>query len=219
MKHGLIFPIALIFAAAWAQGATVKSAVADAAMRGDKQAVRELVRTKADVNVAQTDGTTALHWAAQADDLELADLLIKAGAKVSAANIAGATPLQLAAVNGRAAMLDRLITAGADPNASLTRSGDTALMMASRTGKLDAVRTLLTGERKSTRRKPGAAPVPLCGRSRKSILMSRAFSLRVGPMSTRDLTMSLPPQAAGLKAPRRFPTSRRRNSKNLPAGG
>ena len=40
-------------------------------------------------------------------------------------------------------MLGRLITAGADPNASLTRSGDTALMMAARTGKPDAVRVLL----------------------------------------------------------------------------
>ncbi|MEO5924171.1 MAG: ankyrin repeat domain-containing protein [Bryobacteraceae bacterium] len=135
--------LTLILAAACTQAAPVKNMVADAAMRGDKVAVRQLVLAKADVNAPQVDGTTALHWAVQSDDLELADLLIKAGAKVSTSNIAGATPLQLAAVNGRAAMLGRLITAGADPNAPLTRSGDTALMMASRTGKLDAVRVLL----------------------------------------------------------------------------
>jgi ankyrin repeat protein len=117
--------------------------VADAAQRGDKQAVRDLVRQGAGVNTPQAGGTTALHWAAQADDVEMADLLIQAGANAAAANVAGATPLLAAAVNGSAAMIGRLLAAGADPNAPLTRTGDTALMMASRTGKVDAVRVLL----------------------------------------------------------------------------
>jgi len=120
-----------------------KSEIADAAMHGDKSAVRALLQQKTDVNAPQIDGTTALHWAVQANDLELADLLIRAGAHATVANRAGATPLLLAAVNGNAAILERLIAAGADPNAVLTKSADTALMMASRTGKIDAVRVLL----------------------------------------------------------------------------
>src|SRR5262245_28219816 len=76
------------------------SDVADAAMRGNKTALRTLLQKKADVNAPQVDGTTALHWAVRADDLESVDLLIRAGAKVSAANREGATPLQLAALNG-----------------------------------------------------------------------------------------------------------------------
>jgi len=127
----------------YAVAAPAKSEVADAAQHGDKAAIRSLVQKKADVNAAQIDGTTALHWAVEADDLELVDLLIRNGAKVSIANVAGVTPIQLAALNGSAAMLDRLIAAGADPNVPLTRSGDTALMIASRTGKVDAVRVLL----------------------------------------------------------------------------
>jgi ankyrin repeat protein len=126
-----------------AMAATLKSDVADAAQRVDKAAVRALILKKADVNAPQIDGTTALHWAVQANDAELTDLLLKSGAKVSTATVAGATPLQLAAINGNAAILERLIAAGADPNTSLTRSGDTALMMAARTGKIDAVRVLL----------------------------------------------------------------------------
>jgi ankyrin repeat protein len=123
-------------------GATA-SDVADAAMKGNKDAVRSLLQRKANVNAPQSDGTTALHWAVRSDDLETADLLIGAGANVSAANREGATPLLLAAVNGNAAMIEKLIKAGANPNTPLTKYGDTALMMAARTGKADALKMLL----------------------------------------------------------------------------
>jgi ankyrin repeat protein len=123
--------------------AAVRSEVADAAMHRNKPAVRTLLQQKADVNAPQIDGTTALHWAVETDDLELTDLLIRAGAHVSAANKAGATPLLLATMNGNAILIERLITAGADPNAPLTKTADTAIMMASRTGKIDAVKVLL----------------------------------------------------------------------------
>ena len=119
------------------------SDIADAVMNGNKEAVRSLLQKKADVNAAQIDGTTALHWAVRADDLETADLLIRAGAHVSVANREGVTPLQLAATNGNAAMIGKLIKAGANPNASLSKFGDTALMLAARTGKTDAVKVLL----------------------------------------------------------------------------
>jgi ankyrin len=89
------------------------------------------------------DGTTAMHWAVQADDLAVVDLLIRAGANVSAANREGATPMQIAATIGNAAMIEKLIKGGADPNASLSPYNDTALMFAARTGKPDAVKTLL----------------------------------------------------------------------------
>src|SRR5262245_61127373 len=119
------------------------SEVADAAMKGNRAAVRSLIAQKVDVNVPQVDGTTALHWAARADDLETADLLLRAGAKVSAANREGATPMQLAAINGSAAMSERLVKAGADVNAPVSSHGDTALMMAARSGKPYAGKVLL----------------------------------------------------------------------------
>ena len=119
------------------------SDVADAVMRGKKDVLRTLLNQKADVNVPQIDGTTALHWAVRADDLESADLLLKAGARVSAATRDGATPMQLAALNGSATMIDRLVKGGADVNAPLSSFGDTALMLASRTGKPEAVKVLL----------------------------------------------------------------------------
>src|SRR5206468_11147483 len=90
------------------------------------------------------DGTTALHWAARWDDVEMARDLARAGANARAANRAGATPLFLAAMNGSATMIERLLKAGADPNAAVLSHGETALMIAARTGKLDAVQVLVS---------------------------------------------------------------------------
>ena len=134
---------AVLFAMVIAAANAADSDIADAAMRGNKAEVRRLIERKADVNARQADGSTALHWAAQADDVELADLLIHAGVKPSSTNNAGATPMLLACQNGSAAMISRLLAAGVDPNAALTSFGDTALMMASRTGRVDAVKLLL----------------------------------------------------------------------------
>src|ERR1700733_16084117 len=89
----------IVAGAAWA------SDIADAVMQHNDAAVRLLIANKSDVNAAQTDGTTALHWAARWDDLETAQLLIRNGANVKAANRYNVTPLSLACENGNAAMI------------------------------------------------------------------------------------------------------------------
>ena len=104
-------------------------------------AVRALVQAKADVNAAEGDGATALHWASYRDQLDAADLLIRAGANVDAANDLGATPLWLASQNGSAAMVRRLLEAGADVNRALL-AGETPLMVAARAGKAEVVELL-----------------------------------------------------------------------------
>jgi ankyrin repeat protein len=119
------------------------SPVADAAMNGDRAAVRALVSQKADVNAPQPDGTTALTWAARANDLELVEQLLAAGADVKAANRDGATALYQATENGNAAIIERLLRAGADVNGTFLSTGETALMEASRAGSIDALKVLL----------------------------------------------------------------------------
>jgi ankyrin repeat protein len=143
MRPALFLPCLCLLVASPVTARAATADVADAAERGDRTAVRAALARKADVNVPQTDGSTALHWAAERDDVELAELLLQAGARVGARTREGVTPLQLAAINGSARMLDRLLKRGADPNGALTPSSDTALMMAARTGKTDAVRILI----------------------------------------------------------------------------
>ena len=93
------------------------------------------------MNAAEADGTTGLHWAVRADDLETVRLLLRAGADAKAANRYGVTPLSLAAINGNPAVIEALLGAGADPNASLS-DGQTMLMIAARTGTPEAIAML-----------------------------------------------------------------------------
>src|SRR5438105_11370633 len=91
-----------------------RSDVADAVMRGDKPALRALLQKKADVNAAQLDGATALHWAVYRDDVEAVELLINAGSKVDAKNREGITPLQMASLYGNSRIIEPLLKAGAE---------------------------------------------------------------------------------------------------------
>jgi ankyrin repeat protein len=117
--------------------------VADAAMQGNKDEVRELLKHAADVNAAQGDGMTALHWAAMRADADLVQTLLYAGANVRATTRIGAyTPLILAARDGNAVVMDPLLKAGADVNAR-TSNGTTPLMLAAGSGIADAVTVLL----------------------------------------------------------------------------
>src|SRR5258708_39343979 len=100
--------------------------VADAAMQGNRDAVRTLLKQAADVNAAQGDGMTALHWAAMKDDADLVQTLLFAGANVRATTRIGAyTPLILAAKSGSGAVMAPLLKSGADPHRA-TAHGPTA---------------------------------------------------------------------------------------------
>jgi ankyrin repeat protein len=92
------------------------SMVADAAMRGDAAAVKGLLQQGADVNAAQGDGMTALHWAARRGDADTVRMLLYAGANWRATTrLGGHTPLLLASQMGHARAIEALLEAGADP--------------------------------------------------------------------------------------------------------
>jgi ankyrin repeat protein len=122
-------------------GAGTGVPIVDAVKAGDRAAVRKLVSSRADVNAAEVDGTTALHWAVRANDAETVRMLLRAGAKASAVNRYGVTPIRLAATNGSVPVLQLLLDAGA--SASTTNAeGETALMTAARAGSVAAVKLL-----------------------------------------------------------------------------
>ncbi|MBI2188356.1 MAG: ankyrin repeat domain-containing protein [Acidobacteria bacterium] len=132
----------LMVGVAGASVAAENPTLADAAERRNTALVRTLLAARADVNTAQVDGMTALHWAVYHDEAEMAGLLVRSGANVNATNLYGVPPLSLAAMNGNGALVRLLLEAGADANASQP-GGETVLMTAARAGSVDAVKALL----------------------------------------------------------------------------
>ena len=138
---GLVGAVALSLSM-WVSAAG-SAPVADAVMRRDADAARALIKNGADVNAAQGDGMTALHWAARNGDAELTQVLLFAGGNVKATTrLGGYTPLLMAAEQGHAAVISVLIAGGADAVAGNTL-GTTALMLAAASGNGAAVTTLV----------------------------------------------------------------------------
>jgi ankyrin repeat protein len=118
--------------------------VADSAMRGDRDALRDLLKQGADVGAAQGDGMTALHWAAERGDAAMADMLVYAGANVAAVTRIGQyTPLHLASRSGSASVVAALLKAGADARTRSTTTGVTPLHLAASAGNAQVVTLLL----------------------------------------------------------------------------
>lgn len=126
--------------------AAASGSVTSAARIGDREAVRKLLTSGADVNAAEADGMTALHWAVTRDDAELVDMLLHAGADVRATTrLGGYTALLMAAKNGNSAIVEKLLSVGADVSGATT-SGTTALMFAAASGQVTVVQKLIEAE-------------------------------------------------------------------------
>ncbi|MGB6449870.1 MAG: ankyrin repeat domain-containing protein [Steroidobacteraceae bacterium] len=122
--------------------ALAASDLADAVMQQDTARVAALLRAHADVNAAQPDGSTALHWAAYRGDVRTAAELLAAGARPNVKTDTGMTPLLLACQAGNADLVKLLLKSGANVSQTLTH-GETPLMMAARTGSVPVLKLLL----------------------------------------------------------------------------
>ncbi len=134
-----------VFAAAFAvTQASAPAPIADAAERGDMTTVQDLLRRHADVNAAQADGMTALHWSALNGDVKTLDVLLAAKATTDPlTRIGGYTPLHLAASRGNAAAVAHLLDAGSKATA-LTSTGVQPIHLAAEAGSADAIAALLS---------------------------------------------------------------------------
>ena len=143
IRNRLLGCVVVLFAATPGMALAAGSEAADAAQHKDTVALRALLGKHANVNAAQADGTTALHWAVHWNDADTVKLLLHAGANPAATNRFGASPLSEAANAGNADIVKALLDAGADAKTLSTADGETVLMSASRSGNVDAVRLLL----------------------------------------------------------------------------
>jgi uncharacterized protein len=114
----------------------------EAAKADDSASALALLKSKVDVNAAESDGTTALHYAVYHNDAPLVESLLKAGANPSAINQYGSTPLLEAAVWGNPVVMERLLKAGAKVDQG-NGDGQTALMILARTSNVEAAKLLI----------------------------------------------------------------------------
>ena len=131
----------IVWLALAGSSAQAQSPLADRIQSGDRRAALELLAKSTDVNQAQADGTTPLHWAVYRFDRELVQTLLRKGARVNAVNRYGSSPLSEAVRVANLEIAEMLLEAGADANVT-NEDGQTALMLAARTGSV-ALATLL----------------------------------------------------------------------------
>jgi len=119
-----------------------RAALVDLIQAGDRDSALAMIADGADVNAAQGDGTTPLHWAVYHLDTPLVAALLERGAETNVVNAYGSSPLAEAIKAADAGLVERLLAAGADVE-STNEDGQTALMLATRSGSFAVAEALV----------------------------------------------------------------------------
>ncbi len=156
------------------------SPVADAAQSGDLATVRSLLRAGADVNAAQGDGMTALHWSALNNDVTMIQVLLYAGATVEpTTRLGGYTPLHLASRSGLGNAVRALLGAGSRPN-TRTTTGVTALHFAAEADAIESIQALVDHGADVNARDAYSGRTPLMFATARSALEATEVLLAAG---------------------------------------
>ena len=114
-------------------------------LKRDYETIKNLLSSRYfDINSEDFRGVTALHYAAELDDVELIKLILeqpKVRINVKTLDM-GSTPLMIAAGNDKLEALKYLLERGAD-SSKTNNYGYTALMIAAESGSLESVKALL----------------------------------------------------------------------------
>jgi len=138
------------------------NALVFAAVKDDVKSVQSLLAAGADSNYALPDGTKVLLVAASHKSTKAAGALVDGGADPNVADRAGNTPLHTAAQLGSVDLIEKLLAKGATVDARTAKSNfagrgggggfrfapageQTALMMAAKADKPDAMKALVKG--------------------------------------------------------------------------
>ena len=142
MKRFALACVCTLAAVAPALGQS-RSSLADLIQSGNRKAALDRIRSGADVDEAQPDGTRPIHWAVYKVDYELIAALSAKKATVDVVNEFGSTPLAEAVKLADVRMVKMLLDAGAGVDRA-DASGQTPLMLAIKTGELPIVEMLVT---------------------------------------------------------------------------
>lgn len=134
--------VLLLAAAAPVLAQPPSAQLATVIQEGRRTAALDMIRTGADVNAPQPDGTRPIHWAVYRVDYGLVEALLAKKARVDVANEFGHTPLAEAAKQGDGRMVKMLLGAGSGTEGA-NADGQTALMIAIKNGDLPVFQMLI----------------------------------------------------------------------------
>lgn len=121
-----------------------------AAMRNFPALAEKLLAAGARVEQTDTQGRTALIYAAQYDAVDALAVLVRYKADIRQRDSEGNNALQVVALKGQAATAQWLVAQGIDLSAK-NKAGDTALIIAASAGNTDVVKLLADKSEKSAR--------------------------------------------------------------------
>ena len=124
-------------------GTAADQALLTAASRDDPAGVRAALEAGAAIDARDDHGQTALLFAVQRDDRDLALDLIRRGADINAEAVNHDTPWLLAGALGRTELLAAMLDTGKVDYAKRNRYGGNALIPACERGHVETVRLLL----------------------------------------------------------------------------
>ena len=185
MYRAGVLTLALTFAASLAAAAPDRR-VADAAKARDRAALQSLLKQHADVNGAQGDGATALHWAAHWDDADMVRAADRRGRERRRARPIRASRRSRWRRSTAARRWSRLLLkAGANPNAA-SSVGETPLMRcgacrqrrASSTALLDAGADVAAREASAGPDRADARGRRESRRRRRDVLLERGADVK-----------------------------------------
>lgn len=119
-------------------GTTYKKTLIEAAKFGNRELVEYLLQNNANVNVKDSDGSTALFWAAVRGDQDLVKLLIDKGADVNEKDNQGSTALHVAAQHEHSGVVVFLLENDADFSAKNNKN-ETAFDLAQKDGDIQRI--------------------------------------------------------------------------------
>lgn len=116
--------------------------IADLAEKEEWQFLLRRLDSVEDIDVAQADGMTALHWACYHQNRKAVDALLAAGADQARLTLYGISPLSIAVQKSEGEIVKSLLDSGGKPNQQLPGK-TTLLMLAAKAGFADNCEYLL----------------------------------------------------------------------------
>ena len=150
---------------------SVNESLKVASFLGLNALVRYLLDEGAQLDAADSDGRTALSYAAVKNNQDVVGLLLLRGASVYVKDLEGRTPLSLIMPYAKESIIDQFLEAGADIDSQDNLQRTPLSYAAQEASKLDVALLLVRGATVKSKDKKGISPLSYAAKSREELIV------------------------------------------------